>query len=384
MRSVWIVVLLTMTALAGCTDGGPDTDPISTGIDGGGVDTDRLVTVQANTSETEAITFTSSGSFTAADTFCVPSCNYDDHDLTAKMEPDTAYFLEAILKSDQNQAGFDVAYMWDDLQGISGIRDDDDVDYSGEFPIKTATLLAAGNSPVYLRVGVNGLVTAEGGDYTVEIKLTPVPGSIPQYAPAAVTVPEGGALVVESLSGAGRVMVFDGNDALLGVFDVDGPTTVVNETDRLQEFVVFTLDDIWAKAYVEQDPDAVAPELRHVPLEVSWADLGTVSEAGSKSFTFDVDRPALNVAFRFGSFKSCGTSTDGCYISIGTTAYLQGPDGSELTGTDNYNCYLCGGGAYYRTPYDDGPMPAGTYTVEYNSENSYDVRLHSSTIHYIR
>lgn len=397
MKQVLVVLLLAAVALAGCTgdgDGdGTGGDPTvgAGGSDGSGTEAKEQLRRLATTASNDTITFTEAGA-TPETLNCVQPCEYVYYSLFDRMEPDTAYFLEARLTwTWENQYQGSPSMI---LVGDAGIRDygEPESDLDEATIDLTATVLAQADMELALRIG-GGL---QPPDHTVDVTLTPVTDAIPQYAPAAVTVPAGASLVVETQSGSGRVAIFDGDDALVNVTAINAPkgnsagnkvfgTVAVTDVQEDTEFVVFTMDDIWAKLYVLQDGEAEAPVLRHLALAPGYTDIGSIDAGGDQTLTFTLEEDVLNVGYRYGN-PDCNvpSNTGDCYTASQVEHRMLDPEGREiLSGSVGFICY-CGGYNTFSIAYDDMPHLLGDYTIEWTSEESSNVQVQGVTWDYVR
>ncbi len=398
MRTVWLVALLVSALLAGCTgddgttgDDGPTTG--EGGQDNPGMENAGRVRSLATTASNDTITDTKSGP-TPETLACVNGCDYLYYSISDLMEPDTAYFLEA--KMTWTWGGDHQGAPSMQLIGNIGIRDygGPESDNSAGTSTLTATLLPQHESEVQLRVG--GGVDAP--DHNIEITLTPVVDAVPQYASAAVTVPVGADLILETQSGDGRVAVFRGDDTMLGVVEIKEPegnipgmktysTTALNGSTEAEEFVMFTMDDIWLKVYVLQDGELEAPVLRHLALHPVYAELGVMDAGGDATFTYAVEKPPLNIGYRYGS-EGCNVPADSsnCYVASAASHRMLDPSGTEiLSGSQGPggNC-VCGGYNSWSLSYDDMPHATGDYTIEWTSSESRNVSIQAFSWTFVR
>lgn len=385
MNRAWWAAVFLMTALAGCTSGGGalDAEGPKAGADGSTDLADGMVTVQANASAAEPIVIEGSGSFMPHDAIVASPVLEDDiYRITDGMREDTAYRMTAVLSYQDTAVGVSPGPFYMDI-GWEGdvIRDLEDIEYNegpdGDNQTLTATLLpTTAETYVELTIGmsVDGWFGQPPQEYELTVTLTPVLDRIPQYGAAAVQVPEGGDLVVEPLNGSGRVMVYEGEGEFLGIHEVEGPTTVVNGTEAASEFILVTLDDIWARVSVTQDMDAPAPVLRHLPFSLDVEPIGSIDGSGDQSLSFSVDgRQPARIGFQYGADDCCYTVANLDYSVIG-------PDGQEVFSGGTEIC-ICEGWSTSTTSYDDGPMPMGDYSIQWYSDDTQGIEVRQVTIH---
>ncbi len=397
MRFLLIVAMLAAVSLAGCTasdeiDAGGNDGMEHSDAAGDVVVGDDRLRVQALAPFVEPVQKIETGSKDPTAGVCSDtSCPRDIYPLLPDMEPGLAYQLEATITWDDSAhsgaAGPAVFLL---LVYNSGVRNFDGVEYSDAQASLSALLLAKdADDERSLQVGWN-FGGDESADYELTYTLTPIRDRVPAFSTAAVQVPDGGTLIARTIGGESSVTVYDPSDEWVATEALEAPEGAPRGGLEFEaqlvghgrggEYVVINQGVNPVRLYVVQDDDQ-APLFRHLPVRYNQEELGDAPASGAQQFTFDAAQPLTQLGVAYGG-ASCVPET--CWTAREYSINVVTPDGREVLSYGPTICQICGGTSSIWRGMGDGPYTAGTYAVNWDSEESSNVKVYLRYYVYVR
>lgn len=361
MRQLEIVLALVLATagLAGCISDGPDTneaeatttpDPGPT-IDEPNVTFDPSSIYAYDSQSTHEVRW-ENGSFAPATCFVCPNSEHRI-DVTSMLAPGAPNLLEAQV--DRSATTFDAATVYVETQRAEVYE------YNSTFQSARMVLDPAGGS---VEVVVENLApdAAASLDYELRIQVDSNRSVVPTEVPVALPTPSSPpGLVVEprEMEGSPRLMLWDGEDAFLGHYPIDGRTTINVSKAQGGPLVAYLAgaDGIATAAPI----NASATDTQMRPLGLATQEEAASVSGSNVTIEPDLDRVPLQVGLFLRGQHETGTEYSGSF---------SGPNGTLVSFESGG--YYTGFGAQFNWTGDRGDpgLVPGSYTANFEFSQS--------------